>query len=244
MPGSYSYDAPMRSRAYSPSRRGDYTSRSKVPGQEGLPKGLNESYYREAAAALGVPMSEDSRAKSFLPQTNAVVRRRSRSTSLGSSYISDGGNESRDRSRSRGDQDQRRGFLRSSFSSTGAGVGAGIAGALVGGLVARQASHIAFRQKQKKSGRPRRHSAENVPRMVSTVLGVVAGGLGANALTHKLEDARKRRRNQYAAWDEHYDRDDEYSSYYAKHYDRDYDLDDGYGSSRGRGHRSRRSDLY
>ncbi|KHN97828.1 uncharacterized protein MAM_04217 [Metarhizium album ARSEF 1941] len=184
----------------------------KVSGQENTPRGLNESYYRESAAALGMPMEVESRSHSVPPPTSAVVgyhrspsmsssrssSRSDRSRSPARSYP----NVSRDSECSPDSRDQTRGLIQSNFSGTRAGIGAGIVGAVIGGLVAKQASEAAFRHNQKKTGRPRRHSSEAIPSIASTVLGAVAGALGANAVTHRLEDARQRNRRQQLTWEE------------------------------------------
>ncbi|EFY85915.1 hypothetical protein MAC_08061 [Metarhizium acridum CQMa 102] len=157
---------------------------SKVPGQENMPQGLNESYYRESAVALGMPMDDGSRSRSMPPPTSAVVRypRSPSVSSSRSSSRSDRGRScarsycsvSRDNEHSPDSMNQTRGVIQNNFSQTKAGIGAGIVGAVIGGLVAKQASEAAFRHKQKQSGRPRRHSSETIPRMASTVLGAVA----------------------------------------------------------------------
>lgn len=44
--------------------------------------------------------------------------------------------------------------------------------------------------------------------MVSTILGAVAGGLGANAIAHRVEDRRKDRFKQQHTWESRYGPDD------------------------------------
>jgi hypothetical protein len=195
-----------------------------------VPQGLNESYYRESAAALGIPLKDASRPHSVPPPTSSAVVHRPRTPSPASSRSSSRSDRGRSYARSyRSDyrSDYRshghtpdpihrtRGILENNFSHTRAGIGAGIVGAVVGGLVAKQASQAALRHRHKQSnnnGRPRRHSSEALPRIASTVLGAVAGALGANALTHKLEDARERNKNMLA-WENRHDGQDD-DSYY------------------------------
>lgn len=208
---------------YSPGPQSGKTSNSRVPGQENQPQGLNESYYRESAAALGIPMNDGSRSHSVPPPNSAVVRlpRSPSPSSSTSSSRSDRGRSharsyrgaSRDFERSPDPVHRARGIINSNFSQTRAGIGAGIVGAVVGGLIAKQASEAAFRRRQKQSGRPRRHSTENVPRVASTVLGAVAGALGANAITHRLEDARERNKSQQLAWEERHGREEDLPHY-------------------------------
>ncbi|KAG8413764.1 hypothetical protein J3459_015097 [Metarhizium acridum] len=188
-----------------------------------MPQGLNESYYRESAVALGMPMDDGSRSRSVPPPTSAVVRypRSPSVSSSRSSSRSDRGRScarsycsvSRDNEHSPDSMNQTRGVIQNNFSQTKAGIGAGIVGAVIGGLVAKQASEAAFRHKQKQSGRPRRHSSETIPRMASTVLGAVAGALGANAVTHRLEDARERNRSQQLTWEKRHDREEDLNHY-------------------------------
>ncbi|EXV04727.1 hypothetical protein X797_002409 [Metarhizium robertsii] len=199
---------------YASERQSGRSATSKVPDQENIPQGLNESYYRETAAALGMPMDDGSRSHSVPLPTSAVVRY-PRSPSISSSRSSSRSycSVSRDNEHSPGSVNQTRGIIQSNFSQTRAGIGAGIVGAVIGGLVAKQASEAAFRHKQKQTGRPRRHSSETIPRMASTVLGAVAGALGANAVTHRWEDARERNRSQQLTGGKRYDREDDTTHY-------------------------------
>lgn len=203
---------------YSPSGQSARATSSKAPTQTNQPQGLNESYYRESAAALGIPLQDEARSRSVPPPTSAMIRRprspsssSSRSSSRSGrsrSYARSYRSVSRDGSRNPEAANQTRGIIQNNFSQTRAGIGAGIIGAVVGGLVAKQASEAAFRHRQKQSGRPRRHSSEAMPRMASAVLGAVAGALGANAITHRLEDARARNKNQQLAWERQYEREE------------------------------------
>lgn len=196
------------------------------------PRGLNESYYRDSASVLGVPSPSprDSRPRSVPPQSSAVVRRqrspsRSSSRSSSRSYRGrgfDGDRSSRSRSRagSRGTTTtdtlgRARGVVQDTFSNTPAGIGAGLLGAVVGGLVANKASEAAFKHRHKTGGggRARRHSDEAAPRMVSTILGAVAGGLGANAIANRVEDSRDRGRNRQLAWEGRHGREEDLPHY-------------------------------
>ncbi|TWU75605.1 hypothetical protein ED733_006763 [Metarhizium rileyi] len=194
--------------------RSERLSTSTVPGQENMPQGLNESYYRETAAALGIPMIDESRSHSVPPSTTAVVHcppspsnsspRSSCSSAQGRPYTRYYHSTSPDNERYPDSLNQYHGTIQSNFSRTRAGVGAGIVGAVVGGLVAKQASEATFRHKQKQDSRARRHSSEATSRLASVVIGAVAGALGANAVTHRLEDARERSKNQQA-WEKRHD---------------------------------------
>ncbi|KAL3963737.1 hypothetical protein ACCO45_000741 [Purpureocillium lilacinum] len=152
----------------------DATATTPRPQQQ--PRGLNEDYYRESAATLGVPAPNNPRPRS------SVARRISWSRS----------------------HEPRSGIVHDNFSHSAAGIGAGILGAVVGGIVANKASEAAFKHRHKTSGRGRRHSDEAAPRMVSTILGAVAGGLGANAIANRVEDSRDKGRHRQLAWESRY----------------------------------------
>lgn len=198
-------------REYSANRQPNRVGNSKVPGQEDLPQGLNEDYYRESAAALGIAFGSEDDQSQFVPMRESTVIRRQMSPPSPSSRSSSGSRDGRLRTGSRHDTskeddyelntDRRARSIQNNFSQTRAGIGAGIVGAVVGGLAANQASEAAFRRKKKQSGLPRRHSAEAMPRIVSTVLGAVAGSLGANAITHKVEDLGARRKHEQVVWE-------------------------------------------
>ncbi|KAJ6440835.1 AAA family ATPase [Purpureocillium lavendulum] len=175
-------------------------------------RGLNEDYYRESAATLGVPAPSNNRPRS-VPPSSAVIRRpRSPSRSSRSSSRSyrgrgfDDDDHSRSRGGSRGPDpvSRARGIVHDNFSHSAAGIGAGILGAVVGGIVANKASEAAFKHRHKAGGRARRHSDEAAPRMVSTILGAVAGGLGANAIANRVEDSRDKGRHRQIAWEGRY----------------------------------------
>ncbi|KAK2612851.1 hypothetical protein QQS21_001131 [Conoideocrella luteorostrata] len=213
-----------RRRDFSPDQQRGRAGNSKVPGQENLPQGLNEDYYRESAAALGIPTGgKEHRSHSVPPPASAVVRRprspftsSSRSSSCSRperSYSSTNRSASREDEHVSGAIRRPSGIIRSSFSQTKAGISAGIVGAVVGGLVAKQAAEAAIRQRWKQDDRSRRRSTEAMPHMASTLLGAVAGGLGANAITHKLEGARERRKNDKLAWDKRYGQEEDLPYY-------------------------------
>ncbi|UNI16217.1 hypothetical protein JDV02_002677 [Purpureocillium takamizusanense] len=177
------------------------------------PRGLNEDYYRESAATLGVPTQNNPRPRSVPPPSSAMVRRPrspSRSSRSSSRSYRGRGFDDDDRSRSRGvsrgadPMSRARGIVHDNFSHSATGIGVGILGAVVGGIVANKASEAAFKHRHKTSGRGRRHSDEAAPRMVSTILGAVAGGLGANAIANKVEDSRDRGRQRQLAWEGRY----------------------------------------
>ena len=226
------------------------------PQQQQQPShGLNESYYRESASLLGVPspspLPRDSRPRSVPPPSSAVVRRqrspsRSSSRSSSRSYRGRGfdddrksrNSRSRSRAGSRGSAtdtlSRARGVVQDNFSYTPAAIGAGLLGAVIGGLVANKASEAALKHRHKTGGgggRGRRYSDETTPRMVSTILGAVAGGLGANAVANKVEDSRDRGRNRELSWEGRHGREED-----LPHYDsgRSGDLD----------HRNGRGQLY
>ncbi|KAJ4162389.1 hypothetical protein NW754_013820 [Fusarium falciforme] len=92
-----------------------------------------------------------------------------------------------------------RGAVEDNFSNSATGIGAGLLGAVVGGLVAREASDAATRHKHKTRGYDDEN--ENRTRLVSTILGAVAGGLGANAIANRVEDSRDRDRRRQLDWE-------------------------------------------
>ena len=207
--------ASERRRNESPDRQSDRGSMSNAPGQEHMPKGLNEDYYRESAAAMGIPLSNDVRSNSVPPRSSALVHRPASPSPPSSRSSSPSGrgrvNASSYPPNPRGHDPlhdteiKARGLLQNHFSQTRAGIGAGIVGAVVGGLVAKQASEAAFSRRQGTKGRQRRRhrssESQRIPRIVSTVLGAVAGGLGANAITHHVEEAREKSRHQHIRWE-------------------------------------------
>ncbi|KAK3191847.1 hypothetical protein K4F52_002273 [Lecanicillium sp. MT-2017a] len=170
-------------------------------------------------------------------------RGRSRSSSASSrrSRGHGGGNES--------PLSRARSVMEDNFTHSTRGIGASVLGAVVGGFVANKASGAAFGDKDK--GRrhhgkhhQRRHSAggdHNVPQAVSTLLGAVAGGLGANAIAHRVEESRDRKNSRHQiGWDggsrrSYDDYDDDYRYDDRRYDDRRYGdgrYDDGYDDAR------------
>ncbi|KAM0420706.1 hypothetical protein ACHAPT_011488 [Fusarium lateritium] len=152
------------------------------------------------------PPPAQTRPRSVPPNTAMVRRSRSRSrpASITSSQEDDDDDRRRD-SRSRGRHrspsplSRARGAVEDNFSNSATGIGAGLLGAVVGGLVAREASDAATRHKHKSRGYDDEN--ENRTRLVSTILGAVAGGLGANAIANRVEDSRDRDRRRQVEWE-------------------------------------------
>lgn len=90
--------------------------------------------------------------------------------------------------------------------------------------MANKASDAALKNRDK--GRRRIHSDENMPRAVSTILGAVAGGLGANAIANRVEEKREHGNRHKHGWegrrDDYYE-DDRYDDYRRDDYRRDDD---------------------
>ena len=182
--------------------------------QRGSDPDVDKSSSRRENMTLQPPSSA-SRPRSQPPPNTAVMRRPpSRGYSRGSadsddddSYQVRGRSASGDRGRSDASaaMDKARGLIQDNFTHTSAGIGAGLLGAVVGGLVAREASNAANRHRSSKGGYQRSNSDETT-RMVSTVLGAVAGGIGANVLAHKVEEGRHRKREKGQEFDQRRDR--------------------------------------
>lgn len=171
------------------------------------------------------------------PNTGAVVRRarsRSRSSSRSSSRNSrrlqlrhrdddydDDDSRSRDRSRDRrrdrspSPLGKARKVVENNFSNSTTGIGAGLLGAVVGGFAARQASDAASRHRRKShSGRPRSGGGDDDrTRVISTLLGAVAGGLGANAIANRVEGNRERGKDRQHAWEARHGREEDLPHY-------------------------------
>lgn len=155
------------------------------------------------------PPPSQARTRSVPPPNTTMVRRsrsRSRPASVTSSqedYDDDrrrgSRSRGRDRSRSQSPLSRARGAVEDNFSNSATGIGAGLLGAVVGGLVAREASDAATRHKHKTRGYEDEN--ENRTRLVSTILGAVAGGLGANAIANRVEDSRDRDRRRQIDWE-------------------------------------------
>ncbi len=145
------------------------------------------------------------------------------------------------------------------FTNSTTGIGASVVGAMAGGYAANKASGMAFNHHQREKGgrhgrgrhhRQRRHSGgdeRNVPQAVSTLLGAVAGGLGANAIAHRVEESRDKKSSRHQlAWDggsrrsrddDYDDYDDDYGYDDRRYGDRRYDYEGRYDDSRYRRHR-------
>jgi uncharacterized protein YcfJ len=180
------------------------------------------------------PPPSHTRPRSVPPPNTAVVHRpRPRSPSIASSSSSDREDRSaRRRGRSPSPVSKARNAVQDSFTNTTAGIGAGLIGAVVGGLVARQASDVVSRRRSQKDRR-RRSSGhgddDNTTRVVSTIVGALAGGLGANALANRFEDSRDRDRAHQQAWERRHGREED-----LPHYDTGRSADLNHRNGRGR----------
>ncbi|ATY67291.1 hypothetical protein A9K55_000125 [Cordyceps militaris] len=179
-------------------------------GEPGRPFRDDEPFEREEMTLMP-PAHSYGRANS-VPPGNALAYR---DGSQSPYERSRGGHSRRSRSRSNYDgddddsesrRDRRRGSpspvsrarhaVEDNFSNSSAGIGAGILGAVIGGFAANKATEAAY-NRAGKGGHQRRHSDDNaVPKAVSTLLGAVAGGLGANAFAHHVEGEREKRRER------------------------------------------------
>ncbi|OAA58829.1 hypothetical protein ISF_06612 [Cordyceps fumosorosea ARSEF 2679] len=205
-------------------------------GDPGRPFRDDAPYERDEMTLM--PPAHNSARANSVPPGNALAYRNgsesppyarsrgshSRHSRSRSRYDDDDSSSSRDRRR-RGSQSpmsRARHTVEDNFSNSSAGIGAGILGAVVGGFVANKATEAAY-NRSGKDGHQRRHSDENkVPMAVSTLLGAVAGGLGANALAHHVEDKRRDRERPHRSRDDDSDYDDRRSRSRRDDYD-DYD---------------------
>ncbi|KAJ3943887.1 uncharacterized protein N0V96_006820 [Colletotrichum fioriniae] len=122
------------------------------------------------------------------------------------------------------------------FTQSSSGIGVGLLGAVVGGLAAREVSDATVRSRTRKemengTYRPRSPREAEKARVISTVVGALVGGLGANAIERRFEVARERDREQQLAWERKWGRG------------RDHDVDHGRGRLRNR-HRDEWNDGY
>lgn len=166
------------------------------------------------------PPAANIRPRSVPPPNTSMVRRtRSRSSSTSSSDSDRRRRDSRsrshrgkDRERSPSPISRARNVVEDNFSNSATGIGAGLLGAVVGGLVAREANDAANRKKHKSKGY---HEAddEDRKRMVSTILGAVAGGLASNAIANRVEDSRDRDRARQYEWERRYGREEDRPRY-------------------------------
>lgn len=211
MPRSYNGDDDHDGRGSRRNRSPDYYSGAGGGpavgfGDPGRPFRDDAPYEREEMSLMP-PAHNYGRANSVPPGNALAYRGRDESPP----YARSRGGESssrRRRSRSRDSDDSRRSRRRDdespmsrarnaiddNFTNSSTGIGAGILGAVVGGFVANKASDAAFKGK----GNQRRHSGDNheMVRGVSTLLGAVAGGLGANAFANHIEGEREKRRER------------------------------------------------
>ncbi|OHE92299.1 hypothetical protein CORC01_12414 [Colletotrichum orchidophilum] len=142
----------------------------------------------------------------------------------------------RSRSRPRSPIGKVRHAVDSTFTQSSSGIGVGLLGAVVGGLAAREVSDATVRSRNRKeidngTYRPRSPRETEKARVISTVVGALVGGLGANAIERRFEVARERDREQQLAWERKWGRERN-----LPHYDtgRDHDWDNGRGRLRNR----------
>lgn len=166
------------------------------------------------------PPPSHSRPRSVPPPNTAVVHRpRGRSPSIASTRsVSERDDQlSLHRDRSTSPVSKARNVVQDNFTNSTAGIGVGLIGAVVGGLVARQASDAVSRRRSQKDHRRRSRDYDeddnNTTRVVSTILGAVAGGLGANALANRFEDSRDRDRAHQHAWERRHGREEDLPHY-------------------------------
>ncbi|KAJ0298991.1 hypothetical protein COL5a_009646 [Colletotrichum fioriniae] len=167
--------------------------------------------------ALQLPPQSHYRPRSLPPQAYAVGRPRSRS-------------------RPRSPIGKARHAVDHTFTQSSSGIGVGLLGAVVGGLAAREVSDATVRSRTRKemengTYRPRSPREAEKARVISTVVGALVGGLGANAIERRFEVARERDREQQLAWERKWGRG------------RDHDVDHGRGRLRNR-HRDEWNDGY
>jgi hypothetical protein len=181
------------------------------------------------------------RPRSVPPVMTAVARRRrsrSRSSSRSSSSSRDG---------PRSPLGKARHVVKESFTPTPTGLGAGLLGAIVGGLAMREVSDAATRRHNAKlddddpNYRPHSSKQHQKAKIVSTLVGAVVGGFGANAIEKKFEGARERDRERQDAWERRWGKESD-----LPHYDTGNakDRDHGRGRDHGKGHGRRENEDY
>ena len=196
--------------------------------------------------ALQLPPSH-SRPRSVPPLSNAIVhnrpqrrpRRRSRSSSRSPSP--DWFARERQRLETIKTPAEKAGeVLKDKFSHSTAGLGVGILGAAVGAWVASEASDAHGRYRTSKEleehhdnpkyrpTSPRDSSSKS--KIALAVLGAVVGGLGANAIERRVEDARERDKDRRESWERRWrdgdgDRDHYNQNYHHRRRSEDYDYD-------------------
>lgn len=126
--------------------------------------------------------------------------------------------ELRRRDRSESPIARARSTVQDNLTNSTAGIGASLLGAVVGGFAAREASAAARRHRDKSARGNRRYSdkeQENDNRiaMLSTLVGAVAGGLGANVLTNKFEDGRAKSKDTQREWERRHGREEDLPHY-------------------------------
>ncbi|KAH7146575.1 hypothetical protein EDB81DRAFT_497610 [Dactylonectria macrodidyma] len=167
------------------------------------------------------PPPSQSRPRSVPPPATSMMVHGARSGTRSSSPSSS--DSDRRRSRSRRDRDRgrerspspvsrARNAVEDNFSNSATGIGAGLLGAVVGGLVAREASEAVNRKKHKEKGYGGGNDDDRT-RMVSTILGAVAGGLASNAIANRVEDSRDRDRARQYEWERRYGREEDLPRY-------------------------------
>lgn len=178
---------------------------------------------REPNMSLQVPVSRHRPRSVPPPNSTAVVRQqqrhRSRPRSRSSSRSSRSSSHS---SRDAGDRSplgKARHVVKESFTHTPAGLGVGLLGAIVGGLAAREVSDATVRRHNSKLGddgrgyRSRNSREHQKSKIVSTIVGAVVGGFGANAFERKLENARERDRDRQESWEKKFGRESDLPHY-------------------------------
>ena len=159
------------------------------------------------------PYVPDDRPRSVPPQhRNAMIprgrsrsqRRFSRDSSCSSSTISFTEADRRPsrsrRRRSPSPISRAQSMMADNFTNSTAGIGAGLIGAVVGGFVAKGASERAARRNNRDhDSRP--NDSDGRAHLLTTIAGAVAGGLGANAVANRLQDARTRGRARQKMWE-------------------------------------------
>ncbi|WDK09526.1 hypothetical protein CGRA01v4_00805 [Colletotrichum graminicola] len=170
------------------------------------------------ANALQIPPHPRHRPRSLPPQALAL------------------GGRPRSRSRPRSPIGKARHAIDNTFTQSSSGIGVGLLGAVIGGLAAREVSDATVRTRNRKemengTYRPRSPRETEKARVITTVVGALVGGLGANALERRFEIARQRDREQQEAWERKWGRERD-----LPHYDtgRDHELDHGRGRPRNR----------
>ncbi|EQL03661.1 hypothetical protein OCS_00617 [Ophiocordyceps sinensis CO18] len=176
--------------------------------QQQPPMGLNASYYRDAAAALGLPQTPDGAQPRPRPHPSSELVRMPSHQSANSRSSSSSSHRGRANARTPDPPERARGIVQDSFSQTSTGIGYGLLGAVVGGFVANRASEAALKQRRRTSS----HGGQSADEArLFTVLGAVAGGLGANAVARKVEDDRERHRLRM--WQGRYGSEDDLGRY-------------------------------